>query len=118
MVSGTISLPLQGFFSTFPHGTSALSVTEEYLALARGQAGFMLGFTCPALLGIPLGCFEILRTGLSPSLAEFSSSFCYLSTIPRYGPATPLVQAQEVWAVSRSLAATRKINVFFFSSGY
>lgn len=56
MISGTISLPLQGFFSTFPHGTCALSVTREYLALARGQAGFIRGFTCPALLGIPLEC--------------------------------------------------------------
>ena len=77
MISGTISLPLQGFFSTFPHGTCALSVTDEYLALARGQAGFILGFTCPALLGIPLGCLGISHTGLSPSSAEFSNSFCY-----------------------------------------
>ena len=91
-VSGTISLPLQGFFSTFPHGTCALSVTSEYLALARGQAGFILGFTCPALLGIPLGCFGISHTGLSPSLAEFSSSFCYPSTIPHCGPATPRIR--------------------------
>ena len=96
MISGTISLPLQGFFSTFPHGTGSLSVTEEYLALARGQAGFMLGFPCPALLGMPLGCFEISHTGLSPSSVEFSSSFCYLITIPHYGPATPPVQARMV----------------------
>ena len=29
MVSGSISLPLQGFFSPFPHGTSPLSVAES-----------------------------------------------------------------------------------------
>ncbi len=32
-VSGTISLPSEGFFSPFPHGTGSLSVTREYLAL-------------------------------------------------------------------------------------
>ena len=50
MVSGSLSLPLQGFFSPFPHGTCSLSVAEEYLALDRGRPGFMQGFTCPALL--------------------------------------------------------------------
>ncbi len=51
MISGTISLVLKTFFSTFPHGTSALSVTSEYLALAHGQAGFLQGSTCPVVLG-------------------------------------------------------------------
>jgi hypothetical protein len=54
MVSGSISLPYSGFFSPFPHGTSSLSVSQEYLALADGPAGFIQGFTCPALLRIPL----------------------------------------------------------------
>ena len=96
MISGTISLPLQGFFSTFPHGTCALSVTSEYLALARGQARFILGFTCPALLGIPLGCFRISCTGLSPSSTDVSKSFHYSFTIPYQGPATPPMQASMV----------------------
>jgi len=51
MVSGTISLALPAFFSTFIHITCALSVVSEYLALARGQAGFLQGFPCPAVLG-------------------------------------------------------------------
>ena len=50
MVSGSVSLPLPGFFSPFPHGTSALSVAVEYLALDRGRPGFRQGFSCPALL--------------------------------------------------------------------
>ncbi len=53
-VSGTISLPSQGFFSPFPHGTGSLSVTSEYLALGDGPPGFTQGFSCPALLRIPL----------------------------------------------------------------
>ena len=53
-VSGTISLPCSGYFSPFPHGTSSLSVSQEYLALADGPARFTQGFTCPALLRILL----------------------------------------------------------------
>src|SRR5206468_9805901 len=49
-VSGTISLPSQGFFSPFPHGTSSLSVASEYLALPDGPGGFPQGFSCPAVL--------------------------------------------------------------------
>jgi hypothetical protein len=49
-VSGTISLPSQGFFSPFPHGTGSLSVTKEYLALRDGPRRFPRDFTCPAVL--------------------------------------------------------------------
>ena len=50
-VSGTISLPLKGCFSPFPHGTGSLSVAREYLALEGGPPGFRRDFSCPALLG-------------------------------------------------------------------
>jgi hypothetical protein len=43
------------FFSPFPHGTSALSVTEEYLALEGGPPSFPQDYSCPTVLGIPLG---------------------------------------------------------------
>ena len=49
-VSGTVSLPSSGCFSPFPHGTSTLSVTEEYLGLEGGPPMFRQDFTCPALL--------------------------------------------------------------------
>ena len=49
-VSGTVSLPLSGCFSPFPHGTCSLSVTEEYLGLEGGPPTFRQDFTCPALL--------------------------------------------------------------------
>ena len=49
-VSGTISLPSQGFFSPFPHGTGSLSVAREYLALRDGPRRFPRDFTCPAIL--------------------------------------------------------------------
>ena len=42
--------PLPGFFSPFPHGTSSLSVDNEYLALEDGPPIFGQDSTCPALL--------------------------------------------------------------------
>ena len=45
--------PLPGFFSPFPHGTGALSVDHEYLALEDGPPIFRQDYTCPALLVVP-----------------------------------------------------------------
>ena len=80
LISGSISLPSPGFFSTFPHGTGTLSVRLVYLGLAHGRARFLQDFPCPAVLGIPLGCLEILLTGLSPSMVDLPRSFSYLLT--------------------------------------
>ena len=49
-VSGSLSLPLSGCFSPFPHGTGSLSVMHEYLGLEGGPPNFRQDFTCPALL--------------------------------------------------------------------
>ena len=46
--------PLPGFFSPFPHGTSSLSVDDEYLALEDGPPIFRQDFSCPALLFVNL----------------------------------------------------------------
>ncbi len=79
MVSDSISLPLSGFFSPFPHGTSSLSVDGLYLALDGGPPRFLQNFSCSGVLGIPLELFKISHTGLSPSMAKLSSIFHYLS---------------------------------------
>lgn len=68
-VSGTVSLPSSGCFSPFPHGTSSLSVAEEYLGLEGGPPMFRQDCTCPALLESSLAD---TRTGLSPSEARLS----------------------------------------------
>ena len=76
-VSGSLSPPLSGCFSPFPHGTGSLSVVEEYLGLEGGPPIFEQGFTCPALLEdlrLPLpvrGCHPLWpafpdRSGSSP----------------------------------------------------
>ena len=71
-VSGTVSLPLSGCFSPFPHGTCSLSVTEEYLALEGGPPMFRQDFTCPALLEDTI---RFTPTRLSRSMALLSRSF-------------------------------------------
>jgi hypothetical protein len=76
-VSGTLSLPSQGCFSPFPHGTGSLSVAREYLALRDGPRRFPRDFTCPAVLRVPVGANTIPFTGLSPSMAGHSRPFNY-----------------------------------------
>src|ERR1700739_3793900 len=72
-VSGSLSLPSSGCFSPFPHGTCALSVTEEYLGLEGGPPMFRQDFTCPALLKDRIA---FTHTGLSPAMAGLSRPFC------------------------------------------
>ena len=73
-VSGSLSLPSQGCFSPFPHGTCSLSVAEEYLALRGGPRRFQQGSTCPVVLGCLYNLLAISTcTGLLPALARLSS---------------------------------------------
>ena len=75
-VSGSLSLPSPGCFSPFPHGTGALSVAREYLALGGGPPGFPQGFTGPVVLGQRTqGGAVLSATGLSPSMAGRSRPF-------------------------------------------
>ena len=100
-VSGSISLPLSGCFSPFPHGTGALSVTEEYLGLEGGPPMFRQDFTCPALLEDHV-C--LTPTRLSRATARLSRRF----RLHRHGH----------WPGPRSLATTCGVSVDVLSSGY
>ncbi len=85
-VSGSLSLPSSGCFSPFPHGTGALSVTEEYLGLEGGPPIFRQGFTCPALL-------------------EDHVSFYPYGAITRYGPTFQTVPVLKTWPLAWSAFA-------------
>ena len=89
-VSGTISLPSQGFFSPFPHGTGSLSVTNEYLALRDGPRGFKQGFSCPALLRYLLRVWIVFAYG---SVTLFGSPFQKIQLTTRL--VTLLLQALQ-----------------------
>ena len=136
VVSGTISLPSQGFFSPFPHGTGSLSVASQYLALPDGPGRFKQGFSCPALLrshskedciftygavtlfGRP---FQAVLVTLSVPLLITKTQQClhscaFVIIVVLQHPA--LLANHEVWAIPSSLATTIGITVVFFSSGY
>ena len=92
-VSGSFSLPYSGFFSPFPHGTSSLSVSEEYLALPDGSGSFRQDFTCPALLRIPLSLKLFSCTGLSPISLSFPTDSTN-NLLKSRGPTTPNLPKQ------------------------
>ena len=86
--------------------------------MADGPAGFRRGFTCPAVLRIPLGIRSVSATGLLPSMPGLSRPlrlhcFCHIEVLQPPGDIIP-----GLWAVPLSLAATDGITLVFFSSGY
>ena len=85
-VSGTISLPLSGCFSPFPHGTCSLSVTKEYLGLEGGPPTFRQDFSCPALL-------------------EDQFAFYLYGAITHYGPTFQTVLVFTNWPLAWSAFA-------------
>ena len=105
-VSGSISLPSPGFFSPFPHGTSSLSVSKEYLALDDGPPIFNQDFSCPDLLVRVLSSSYVLRIrDYHPLRSTFPSRSTHTHDKSRQAP-------------PRSLAATWRISFDFFSFGY
>jgi hypothetical protein len=66
-ISVSISLPLSGFFSPFPHGTSALSVVKEYLGLDE----------------LVHPCSD--RISRVPPYSRLFTCFCLYGTITHYG---------------------------------
>ena len=118
MVSGSISPSYSEYFSPFLHSTGSLSVSQEYLALADGPARFRQGFTCPALLRIPLFIILVTHTGLSPSMVLLSSNFWFLVHKMSWSYNPKIAVTTLVWANPRSLATTYGITFVFFSSAY
>ena len=100
-VSGTVSLPSSGCFSPFPHGTSSLSVVEEYLGLEGGPPMFRQDCTCPALLE---DAYNFTATGLSPAMARLSNLFA--------------LSSMHHWPGPGSLATTTGVSVDVLSSRY
>ena len=114
MISGTFHSPRRGAVSPFPHGTSSLSVTDEYLALEGGPPGFGRSFTCSALLGIPIGRHRFSRTGLSPSTVQLSKSIPLTSARATSGSRNPAAQAPRfrLFRVRSPLLAKSRLMSF------
>ena len=105
-----------GVLFTFPSQYSALSVTEEYLALRGGPRSFPQGFPCPVVLWI-LPRFPGLRLrGFHPLRPVFPGPFpCPFQSLVQSEPRSART---AVWALPVPLAATPGIDVSFSSSGY
>ena len=88
-VSGSISQSSSDFFSPFPHGTSSLSVIDEYLGLDGGPPRFPQNFKCSVVLRNTLEPLPVSLTGVSPSLPELSNSVQLPTPVPYCGPTTP-----------------------------
>lgn len=92
-VSGSISLPSQGFFSPFPHGTGSLSVINEYLALESGLPRFKPGFTCLALLRCRRERFGLFADGAFTLYGvTFQSPLAKFFLFSDVGPTTPFLK--------------------------
>ena len=121
MVSGSISLPSPGFFSSFPHGTCPLSVAVSYLALDRGRPCFRQDFTCPAVLRYCTGKAKPFRIrGFHPLCQAFPKPFCYVFAflLAERKPVQPYNPRDRVWALPISLATTFGISFDFLSLSY
>src|SRR5699024_4459638 len=125
--------PLTGYFSPFPHGTQYTIGHNKYSGLPSGPGRFTADSTSPLLLG--KNCQRthcmLSRTGLSPSTAGHSkplplthNTHAGHGSSPQQNPTTPYTQPLPgITRISfshhpRSLAATSRIIIIFFSCGY
>jgi len=112
-VSGSISLPLSGCFSPFPHGTCSLSVIEEYLGLEGGPPTFRQDFSCPALLKDPQKTLPI--RGYHPLWPAFPDrSGCFSQATGLVRVRSPLLTESRLM----SFATTNGVSVDVLSSSY
>jgi hypothetical protein len=124
-VSGSVSLPALGCFSPFPHGTGALSVTEEYLGLEGGPPIFRQDFSCPALLedqGTPLpvpGCHRLWRAVPDASGSSSLATGLVRVRSPLLAESHPPAQrAERLWLLSFPPATEMFQFAGFASHGY
>ena len=123
--------PSRSTFHLSLTGTSALSVTREYLALEGGPSSFPQDFTCPVVLGNTIeevDCHFAYRTitfcgrtfqntSTMASIGNFPASLYPCPIVPHNPACTTHTgfNIQAVWAVPRSFATTRGIAVAFSS---
>ena len=109
------------YFSSFPHGTCLLSVSEQYLALDENYHPFSAPRPKYATLWSHTGWAKLSTwTGFSPSLTFFSKK--------TYAGDDPSDDSQDYnskasfgftfWAFPGSVALTKGIIFIFFSSAY
>ena len=81
-------------FSPFPHGTCALSVSQQYLALPDGAGRFGQDFSGPALLRVPAGGRSVRVRDCHPLRSRFPNVF-HLGTHTLCRPYNPGTHAHR-----------------------
>ena len=105
-----------GVLFTFPSRYYSLSVTWSYLALRDGPRIFRQNSSCSDVLCV--SARQSFRLQVCHFLwSGFPTVFDYLQLRFRRS-STPVLRRVPVWPLSRSLAATKKIDLSFSSSGY
>ena len=100
--------PSPGYFSPFPHGTSALSVTREYSGLGGGPPGFTRNSTGSVLLGNTLrrprsvAYGTVTRCGQTFQTVRLPRDFVTPRRSGRNGQAVPLPPVRNPCRVSRA----------------
>ena len=110
-VSGSLSLPSRGSFHL---SFTVLCAIGHHIVfrLGRWSSRLPTGFLVSCGTLVPAGDPFISSTGLLPSLAELSFSIPLCTRLPSAGP-QPRGACPAVWPLSRSLAATQEIIIYF-----
>ena len=120
-----VSVRFQVLFHS-PPGVLFTFPSRYYSAIGH-QVVFSLGGWSPLLptrFHVPCGTLvpaarsSLSLTGLLPSLVPLSNGLRLDTFDGLCRPSTPDVRRLPVWALPRSLAATKRIVLTFFSSGY
>ena len=108
--------PLPGSFSPFLHSTVHYRSIRVF-SLGGWSLRFPTGFPVSRGTLVSACCIGVSPTRLSRSLDGFPKTI-RLPFYMRYADPQPRSACTAVWAPSRSLAATWKIEFSFFSSAY
>ena len=115
-VSGSISLPSRGSFHL---SLTVLFAIGHWVVFRLGGWALRLhtGLHVSGTTLVSLEPLRISSTGVSPSALCFSKTVRLSVKVPRCDP-QPRSASTPVWPLPRSLAATWRIDVSFFSWGY
>ena len=110
-VSGSISLPSRGSFHL---SLTVLFAIGHWVVFRLGGWALRLhtGLHVSGTTLVPPDPLPISSTGISPSASGLSRTLRLSSTVPCGGPQPPGASTW-VWPLSRSLAATQEIIIYF-----
>ncbi len=118
MVSDSFHSPRPGFFSSFSRPTGFTIGRQGVFSLTGWSPLLQSGFHVPRPTQVPFGRRSTFVYGAVTLFGlpfQFSSTSLPFGNSHVKGPTTPQGKTPAVWAVSRSLAATKEIDFSFFS---